>query len=135
MYSILYKDRNNQPWIDASYLIQWNLTSQKEHSVSHQYIKTSRYVKTCWNWLLRLYFSVSSVQLSAYSWIWVSQRILWFNPSKQEIYISDKMKHSALYKTIPCDQTCLCELWTWHCCQTPTENQWSIKTEEAKQPK
>ena len=45
IYSILYIDRNNQPWIDANNLIQWNLTSQKEHSVSHQCIKTSRYTK------------------------------------------------------------------------------------------
>jgi hypothetical protein len=55
---ILDKDRNNQPWIDASQLIQWNSTSQKEHSASHQYMKTSRYTKTCWKWLLRLCFVV-----------------------------------------------------------------------------
>jgi hypothetical protein len=46
---------NNQPWIDPSQLIQWNSTRQKEHSVSHRYIKTSRYAKTCWKWLLMLY--------------------------------------------------------------------------------
>ena len=34
------------------------------------------------------------------------------------------MKHSTLYKTIPWDQTCLCET------DIAAENQWSLKTEE-----
>jgi hypothetical protein len=71
-----------------------------------------------------LYFSVSSVHLSEYLWIWFIQRIPRFNPWKHEIYTPETMKHSTLYKTIPWDQTCLCEA------DIAAENQWSLKTEE-----